>query len=75
AHLEQRAWVTRAQHPADKRVQLVRLTTEGQRAAADLATARRARFTRLVAALPPEQHARVLAALAILVEAIDASTS
>jgi DNA-binding MarR family transcriptional regulator len=66
AHLEQRARVVREPDQADKRVQLVQLTAEGQRIAADLAAARRMRFTRLVAALPPEQQASVLAALAIL---------
>ncbi len=73
AQLEQREWLVRVRSEADKRVLLLTLTDEGQRIAGELAEARHARFARLMAAIPEEQRDNVSRALAILVEAIDAS--
>lgn len=73
AQLEQREWLARKRSADDKRVLLLTLTTEGRHIAGKLAEARRARFERLLAALPENEREPVLRALAILVEAIDAT--
>lgn len=73
AQLEQRGWLRRERSAADKRELLLSLTPDGQRIAGELAEARRARFERLLAAIPEERRETVTHALATLVEAIDAS--
>jgi DNA-binding MarR family transcriptional regulator len=70
--LEQREWLTRSRSPHDGRAVTLRLTEEGQRIADQLAAARRAKFVRIVDAVPADQRPAVLAALATLVEALDA---
>lgn len=72
AQLERQGWIHREQSPDDKRVLLLALTPEGRRIAGELAEARRARFTRLLHAIPEERRAAVTQALATMVEAIDA---
>jgi DNA-binding MarR family transcriptional regulator len=66
-------WVQRAPDPADGRALLLSLTPEGQRIATELAAARRARFERLLHAIPAAQRDAIARALGLLVEAIDAS--
>lgn len=73
AQLEQRGWLARTRSVTDKREVLLSLTPGGQRIAAELAQARRARFARLLGAIPEERRPAVTQALATLVEAIDAS--
>jgi DNA-binding MarR family transcriptional regulator len=73
AQLEQRGWLQRERSNSDKRELLLSLTGDGRRIAGELAEARQARFDRLLAAIPDERRASVMAALATLVEAIDAS--
>ena len=73
AQLEQREWLVRERSEDDKRVLLLALTPEGRRIAGELAEARRARFARLLAALPEKEREPVLRALVVLVEAIDAT--
>lgn len=66
-------WVQRAPSSSDGRVLLLSLTPEGQRIAGDLAAARRARFARLLQAIPAARRDEIAGALGLLVEAIDAS--
>jgi DNA-binding MarR family transcriptional regulator len=73
AQLEQRGWLARERSEVDKRVLLLSLTADGRRIAGELAQARRARFERLLAAIPKQRRDEVTEALATLVEAIDAS--
>jgi DNA-binding MarR family transcriptional regulator len=73
AQLEQRGWVARERSAVDQRVLLLSLTPDGRRIAGELAEARRARFERLLAAIPQQQREAVQQALTTLVEAIDAS--
>ena len=73
AQLEQRGWLVRERSAADGRVLLLSLTAAGQAQAALLAEARQVRFARLLAAIPEERRDEVRRALALLVEAVDAS--
>lgn len=73
AQLEQRGWLRRERGEMDKREMLLSLTANGRQIAEELAEARRARFDRLLAAIPEARRESVTAALATLVEAIDAS--
>jgi len=73
AQLEGKGWALRERSTADGRMLLVQLTDDGRRVAAQIAAARQARFARLLAQIPAADRARVVGALAILVEAIDAS--
>jgi DNA-binding MarR family transcriptional regulator len=70
-HLVDRGWVRR--HPAedDGRGVLLQLTGDGAAAAARQAEARRARFDALLARVPGDQRAAVVAALRTLAEAAD----
>jgi DNA-binding MarR family transcriptional regulator len=65
-----RGWLQRRPDPDDGRATLLALTPTGQQAAADLAAARAARFTRLLDRIPPAERAAVLGALATLTEAL-----
>lgn len=71
--LERRGWLQRSRNEADRRVMQLTLTDAGQRAADQLATARREKFDRILSAIPKAQQAVVLDSLNILVEAIHGS--
>lgn len=71
--LNKRNWITRDAHPTDGRAQLLKLTSEGEKKAAQIAAARREKFAALTQALPETKRDAVLAALSTLVEAIYAS--
>lgn len=71
-HLVERAWLTRERDARDGRAILLRLTTAGEEAAAQLATARAEKFSGIVAALPKTERDAVLRALDVLVRALDA---
>lgn len=73
--LEERGWLTRSRSPEDGRVYLLELTDAGRTVAADLAGARQAKFTRVLAAIPAEQRGMVVEMLSVLVEAMDADRS
>lgn len=73
AQLEDKGWVVRDRSSTDARVLLLRLTAEGRRMAEQIATARQMRFAKLLAAIPEEQRAEVVVALATLVEAMNAT--
>ncbi|HEX6418923.1 MAG TPA: MarR family transcriptional regulator [Acidimicrobiales bacterium] len=68
-----RGWAERTTSPDDGRCRLVGLTARGREAAAGLQRARAARFARLLDHIPPPERPAVLAALATLTEAADAS--
>jgi DNA-binding MarR family transcriptional regulator len=69
--LQEHGWVARSGDDHDGRVVRLSLTEQGQQVAGELAEARSARFGRLVAAIPNDQRAAVLASLSVLVEALD----
>jgi DNA-binding MarR family transcriptional regulator len=71
--LERREWITRRRSPHDGRAMELQLTDAGERVAMQLATARQAKFARLVAALPVAQRSSVIEALSMLVEALHES--
>ena len=71
--LERRGWLQRSRSEADRRVMQLTLTDAGQRAADQLAIARREKFDRILSAIPKEQQIVVLDSLKILVEAIHES--
>ncbi|MET9375520.1 MarR family transcriptional regulator [Streptomyces sp. NPDC002992] len=66
-----RGWVGRAPAPRDGRGVVLRLTPSGQRAAQNLAEARRERFSRLLSSIPAHERAGVPQALDVIVEAWD----
>ncbi len=68
---EERGWIGRARSPRDGRAMELRLTEAGKRAAAGLAEARRAKFARVLEAIPEEERASVMRALGVLEEAMD----
>ncbi len=61
----------RSRSPHDGRAVELRLTEAGKRAAAGLAEARRAKFARILEAIPEEERASVMQALSVLEEAMD----
>jgi DNA-binding MarR family transcriptional regulator len=67
-------WVQREPGSTDGRVQLLALTSEGQRIAGELAAARRAHFARLLEAIPEARRDEIVDALGLLVAAVDASS-
>lgn len=71
--LEGRGWVERRRCPADGRAFEVRLTGAGRKAAAEIAAARRAKFARVLEAIPESERASVLAAMKTLEEAMNES--
>lgn len=71
--LERREWLQRNRSTADRRVMQLTLTNAGQRAAEQLATARREKFDRILSAIPNGQQKIILNSLKILVEAIHES--
>ncbi len=68
--MEGRGWVERARSPRDGRATELRLTDAGGRAAQNLAEARRAKFARILEAIPEEERASVIRALGVLEEAM-----
>ncbi len=68
--LEARGWVERARHPEDRRSVLLRLTADGERAAARVGEARRQRFAAVLEALDEEDRDRVADALRTLTSAV-----
>jgi DNA-binding MarR family transcriptional regulator len=64
-----RGWVERTALPEDGRVMMVRLSKEGRKAAERLLQARRAKFTRLLAAIPQANRSAVIEAISTLAEA------
>ncbi len=69
--LEGRGWVERRRSPTDGRAFEVGLTEAGRRAADEIAGARRAKFARVLEAIPEEERASVLAAMKTLEEAMN----
>jgi DNA-binding MarR family transcriptional regulator len=70
AQLERRGWVDRSRRSEDARELWLTLTAAGTAAAADLASAREARFAEILAAIPVERRPVVTDGLALLVEAV-----
>ncbi len=68
--MEGRGWVERTRSPRDGRAMELRLTDAGLKVAQDLAEARRAKFSRILEAIPEEERASVVRALDILEEAM-----
>ncbi len=66
-----RGWVERGRSPEDGRAFEVSLTEAGRKAATEIAGARRAKFTRVLEAIPEEERASVLAAMKTLEEAMN----
>jgi DNA-binding MarR family transcriptional regulator len=71
--LERRQWIVRTKSPRDGRALELRLTGAGRQAAADLATARQAKFAAMLAAIPEDEREAVVKSLRTLVEAMYAS--
>ena len=69
--LEGRGWVERRRSPTDGRAFEVSLTTAGGKAAAEIAGARRAKFARVLEAIPEGERASVLDAMRTLEKAMD----
>jgi DNA-binding MarR family transcriptional regulator len=67
--LDKRGWIGREPDPTDRRAVRLTLTEAGERAAANLAAAREAKFARLLEGIPETERAGVLRALTILTEA------
>jgi DNA-binding MarR family transcriptional regulator len=64
-----RGWIERTPLPEDGRVMMVRLSKEGRKVAERLLQARRAKFTRLLAAIPETKRSGVIEAISTLAEA------
>ncbi|MEV4764908.1 MarR family transcriptional regulator [Micromonospora chokoriensis] len=69
SQLTARGWVQRADGEGDARLVWLELTSDGRRAAGELAVARAARFADLLRSIPAAQRPGVIAALTTLVEA------
>jgi DNA-binding MarR family transcriptional regulator len=69
--MEKRGWVERYGSNHDGRVMFIRLTRKGRGAARRLDEARRAKFERLLQAIPREKRPAVIKTLAILRNAMD----
>lgn len=68
--LEKRGWVGRKKSLHDGRAMELRLTEAGKKAAAKLAEARRAKFARILEAIPEEELAPIMRYLSVLEEAM-----
>ncbi|MBM0274531.1 MarR family winged helix-turn-helix transcriptional regulator [Micromonospora tarensis] len=75
SQLTARGWVQRAERAGDARLVWLELTSEGRRAAGELAVARAARFADLLRNIPAEQRPAVIAALTTLVHAANRQPS
>ncbi len=71
--LEGRGWVERSRSPEDGRALELRLTEAGRRTGEDIAEARRAKFARVLEAIPEEERESVLESMRILEEAMSES--
>ncbi len=71
--LKDRGWVECSRSPQDGRAVELRLTETGQRTAEDIAVARRAKFARVLDAIPSEKRASVLESMKVLEEAMSES--
>ena len=69
--LEGRGWVERSRSPTDGRAFEVGLTEAGAKAASEIAGARRAKFARVLEAIPEGERASVLGAMRTLEKAMD----
>jgi len=70
-NLDKKGWLTRKPHPNDGRAHLLILTSEGEKKAAQVAKARRAKFESLTQSLTKTKQEAVLSALATLTEALN----
>jgi len=70
SQLERRGWVKRKRDLADSRVVHVHLTVPGSAAAAKIAGARSALFSKIFRAIPKSRRAQILATLETLNEVI-----
>lgn len=68
--MERRGWVERDRCPRDGRAIELRLTDAGQKAATNLAESRRAKFARVLEAIPEEERESIMQALSTLEEAM-----
>lgn len=68
--MAERGWLVRDRHPHDQRAVLLVLTEPGERAAARVAGARRARMATLLDAVPAEEREAVLHALDVLTQSL-----
>ena len=68
--LEGRGWVERSRSLADGRAIELRLTEAGRRTAEGIAEARRAKFARVLEAIPEEERESVLESMRLLEEAM-----
>jgi DNA-binding MarR family transcriptional regulator len=68
--LEKRGWVARKRNSQDTRIVHVHLTENGHDAASTLASARKAKFERIFAAIPMEDRDAVLTSLDTLLQVI-----
>lgn len=73
ANLERRGWIVRRTNADDARALDVSLTDAGTQAAADLATARRAKMAGVLESIPEDRRVAVMHALETLIEAIHES--
>ncbi len=65
-----RGWIVRSRSPADGRVWLLSLTEAGEAAAVELAQARQAKFSHVLAHIPEGEQENVRHALEVLVQAM-----
>ena len=72
--MERAGHLAQKRSPDDGRARLLALTDRGSRVAATVERASRARFERLIAAIPRRARSNVLAALAVLNDAVAQST-
>lgn len=71
--LEGRGWVERFRSRRDGRAMELKLTEAGMKTAGEIAEARRAKFARVLAAIPEEERESVLESMRILEEAMHES--
>jgi DNA-binding MarR family transcriptional regulator len=71
--MEAYRWIQRAPDPNDRRVVLIRLTKQGRQTAVQLARARRAKFVRIMSAIPESKRPLVVEAVSTLERACSVS--
>ena len=72
AQLQRRGWVDRTPRAEDRRVALLTLTPNGQKAQAALAEARQEHFASLLNRIPPAERPAILRAFDVVVAALNA---